>query len=82
MGLNEILKVKYKVTSFIVHELELKKKWVFGDERTKPDLDFLQPQDVYFLKKFDELPELVVFGQKLSELFYRPESAKRGPRKN
>ena len=52
--------MKYKVISFIVHELE-PKKWVFGDERTKPNTGFQQLQDIYFLEKYDELSELVSF---------------------
>ena len=41
-GFNESLKgvkMKYKVISFIVHELE-PKNWVFGDGWTKPNIDF------------------------------------------
>ena len=57
--------MKYKVISFIVHELEPKKKWVFGEERTKPNIDFQQLQDVYFLERCDKLSESVAFGQKL-----------------
>ena len=56
--------MKYKVISFIVHELE-PKKWVFGDGWTNPNIDFQQPQDVYYLEKYHELSELVAFGQKL-----------------
>ena len=41
------------------------KKWVFGEGWTKPYINFWQPQDVYFLEKYDELSELVAFGQKL-----------------
>ena len=48
------------------------KKWIFGNGRTKTTnyykfLAFLalNPEDVYFLEKYDELSELVAFGQKL-----------------
>ena len=57
--------MKQKVIFFIVHELEPKKIWVFGNEQTKPNTDFQQPQDVCFLEKYNELSEFVVFDQKL-----------------
>ena len=41
------------------------KRWVFGGGRAKPNIDFEEPQDVYFLEKYDELSESVAFGQKL-----------------
>ena len=42
------------------------KKWVFGSgEWTKNNIDFQLPQGVYFLEKYGELSEFVVFGQKL-----------------
>ena len=42
------------------------KKWVFGSGGwTKPNIDFQQPQGVYFLEKYGELSEPVAFGQKL-----------------
>ena len=31
----------------------------------KPNIDFQQPQDVYFLEKYDELSKSVAFDQKL-----------------
>ena len=54
--------MKYKVISFIVYELE--PRWVFGNGQTKPNIDFQQLQDVYFLENYDELSEQVAFGQK------------------
>ena len=42
------------------------KKWVFGSGGwTKHNIDFWQPQGVYFLEKCGELSEWVAFGQKL-----------------
>ena len=67
--------MKYKVISFIVHELE-PKKWVFSDELTKPNTDFQQLYDVYFLEKYYELPQLVAFGQKLR--YFADENETRG----
>ena len=41
-------------------------KWVFGSGGwTKNDMDFQQPQVVYFVEKYDELSESVALGQKL-----------------
>ena len=57
------------------------KKWLFGDGWTKPNIDFWQLQDVYFLEKYDELPESVAFGQKL-RYFTDQNGPRGGPRKN
>ena len=43
------------------------KKWVLGSGGwTKHNIDFYQPQGVWYIKKCNELSELVPFGQKLS----------------
>ena len=58
------------------------KKWVFGSGGwTKNNTDYQQPQDVYFLEKYDELSELVAFGPKL-RYFTDQNGAKGGPHKN
>ena len=42
------------------------KKWVLGSGGwTKHNIDFYQPQGVWYIKKCNELSELVPFGQKL-----------------
>ena len=42
------------------------KKWVFGSGGwIKYNIDFSQPEDVYFLEKYNGLSESVAFGQKL-----------------
>ena len=48
--------MKYKV---------LKNIWVFGDGWTKPNVDFQEFRDVYFLEKYDELSESVAFAKKM-----------------
>ena len=68
--------MKYNVISFTVHGLEPKKNWMFGDGRTKPNIDFQQLQDAYYLEKYDELSELVAFGQKLR--YFTDENGPRG----
>ena len=51
---------------FIPAESWSLKKWVFGFcEWTKHNIDFKEPQGIYFLGKHDELSESVAFGQKL-----------------
>ena len=40
-------------------------KWVLGDGWTKPNIDFWEPHDVYFLERYEEISESVTFGQKL-----------------
>ena len=58
------------------------KKWVFGSGGwTKNNTDYQQPQDVYFLEKYDELSELVAFGPKL-RYFTDQNGAKAGPHEN
>ena len=42
------------------------KKWVFGSgDLTRYNKDFQQPQCVYFVEKYDELSNSVVFSKKL-----------------
>ena len=44
--------------------------------QVKSNIDFQQPQDYYFLKKYDELSELVVFRQKL--MYFVDQNGSRG----
>ena len=57
------------------------KKWVFDDRWTKLNIDFSQPQNVYFLETYDELSELLAFGQKL-RYFTDQTGPKGGPKEN
>ena len=57
------------------------KKWVFGSGRwTNHNLDFQQPQGVYFLKKYDELSESVALAQKLR--YFADQNVPMGPHEN
>ena len=58
------------------------KMWVFGScGWTKYNIDFQQPQGVYFLEKYDELSKSVAFGQKF-RYFTGQNELKGGPHEN
>ena len=57
------------------------KKWLFGDGWTKANRDFWQLQGVYFLEKYNELSELVAFGQRFG-YFTDQNGTNGGPHEN
>ena len=72
---------QYSQQNTLAHELESKKMGIWLRHVDKTWYGFLEPQDVYFLEKYDQLPELVAFGQKL-RYFTDQNWLKGGPHEN